>query len=167
MSIYALTVHSERLNSPPLIFSFLFTGVAVAGDRSSALCQEEGNVRQNLNRFWCKSSQLSLSSWTKKRWMETGSSNGEVVSSWHQRGQENSTITPQSTTEKMKGWVNSLQLVIGKMKDEEKWPNNYISICSINIKGEKKYRAAIHQRIQSQRKHTLRTKAIELTMFHN
>lgn len=138
MNVYALTVHSERLNSPPLTFSFLFTGVAVAGDRSSVLCQEEGNIRQNLRRLRCKSSQRSLFSWAKKRWIETASSDSEVVSSWHQRGQEKPTITPQSTTENMKVWVNSLQLVIGKMKDEEKWPNNYISIHSIKIKGEKR-----------------------------
>lgn len=69
----------------------------------------------------------------------------------------------------MKVWINSLQLIIEKMKDEEKWHNNYINILSRkkNQRRRERYIAAISQRIQSQRKYNLRTKANEPTMFHN
>ena len=70
----------------------------------------------------------------------------------------------------MKVWINSLQLIIEKMKDEEKWHNNYINILSRRKKNQRireRDIAAISQRIQSQRKYNLRTKANEPTMFHN
>lgn len=75
----------------------------------------------------------------KKRWMEAARSDGAMVSSRHQGGQKTPIITLQSVTENMKVWINSLQLTIEKMKDEEKWHNNYISILSRKkIKGEEK-----------------------------
>lgn len=38
----------------------------------------------------------------------------------------------------MKVWINSLQLIIEKMKDEEKWHNNYINILSRKKKSKEK-----------------------------
>lgn len=38
----------------------------------------------------------------------------------------------------MKVWINSLQLITQKMKDEEKWRNNYISILSRKKSKEKR-----------------------------